>query len=91
LQAEGAKGGHVLVEEVESKVWCCQVEIKIDQTLVILIRLLNDEFTPFIHGDVETLKICWKTFQGLYKNQNDAKLLYLKVKHVNRSFAYVTI
>ncbi len=41
MQAEGAKGGHVLVEEVESKVWCCQVEIKIDQTLVIFDKVIE--------------------------------------------------
>lgn len=35
--------------------------------------------------DVENLEKCWKISQGLYKNQNDAKLLNLRVKHVNRS------
>lgn len=82
MQAKGAKrakGGHVLVEEVESKVWCCQVDIKIDETLVILIRLLNDEFTPFIHG------WCWKFrkmlegFSKVIQESKWCKIVILKV------------
>ncbi len=78
MQVKGAKGGHVIVEEVESKVWCCQVEIKIDQTLVILIRLLNDEFTPFIHGWCWNFRKMLEDFSRVIQESKWCKIVVLK-------------